>query len=198
MNSLIFSNHAIPIIETDIIINGNQINKLNTSFSFIDTVNNEEEKYIRLNSLYYCIFYLGTPETNLSYYKNDINNTNLSYFINFENVDDENINIKVENTILILKNMLNNRKFKADKIINNEVYDIIILKENSPIYDLGKYKYKFVITNCLNESDNNCINIIYHTFYLNYKTNTLYKKYLKQMKYLKYKLKYLLLKKISN
>lgn len=197
MNSLIFSNHAIPIIETDIIINGNQINKLNTSFSFIDTVNNKEEKYIKPNSLNYCIFYLGTHETNLSYYKKDINNTNLFYFINFKNVDDENINIKVENTILIFKNMLNNKKFKAEKIINNEVNNIIILTNNQ-INNLSKYKYQFVITNCLNESDNNCINITYHTFYLNNETYTLYKKYLKQMKYLKYKLKYLLLKKINN
>lgn len=199
MNSLILFKHAIPIIEKNIIINGNQINKLNTSFSFINTVKNKEEKYIIPNSLYYCIFYLGTPETNLSYYKNDINNTNLFYFINFENVDDEKIDTKVENTIFIFKNMLNNKNFKVEKIINNEVNNIIILKENiSPIYNLGKYKYEFVITNCLNESDNNCINIIYHTFYLNNKTYTLYKKYLKQMKYLKYKLKYLLLKKISN
>jgi len=140
---------------------------------------------------------LGTHETNLSYYKKDINNTNLFYFINFKNVDDENINIKVENTILIFKNMLNNKKFKAEKIINNEVNNIIILTNNQ-INNLSKYKYQFVITNCLNESDNNCINITYHTFYLNNETYTLYKKYLKQMKYLKYKLKYLLLKKINN
>lgn len=198
MNGSILFKHAIPIIENYIIINGKQINKLNTSFSFIDTINNKEEKYININSLYYCIFYLGTPKSNLSYYNNNSNNINLFYFIDFENGNDEKINIKVENTILIFKNMLNNKKFKAEKIINNEVNNIIILNNyNSQIYNLGKYKYQFVITNCLNENDN-CINITYHTFYLNSETYKLYKKYLKQMKYLKYKLKYLLLKKINN
>lgn len=183
------------LLKKNIIINDKQINKLNTSFSFIDTINNKKEEYINENSLYYCIFYLGTSKSNLSYYNNNSNNNNLFYFINFKNVDDDKIDTKVENTILIFKKMLNNKNFKVEKIINNEVNNIIILKNNSPIYNLGKYKYEFVITNCVNKNNNNYINITYHTFYLNSETYKLYKKYLKQMKYLKYKLKYLLLKK---
>jgi len=40
MNNLF--KHGIPIIENNIIRHNTQVNKLNTSFSFIDNVNNKE------------------------------------------------------------------------------------------------------------------------------------------------------------